>query len=61
MRLIYAFRTIRMMRHAPFEPAQSERLSHDGDDAFARSRERVRLADAWALRAALPSRAALRR
>jgi hypothetical protein len=60
MRLIYAFLAVRMIRLARFDLARSERLYRDGDEAFARSRERVRLADALAARADLPSRAALR-
>ena len=61
MRLIYAFLAIRMIRLARFDLARSERLHRDGDDAFERSRERVRLADALAARADLPSRAAIKR
>nr|WP_244625525.1 hypothetical protein [Methylobacterium mesophilicum] len=49
--LIYAFLAIRMIRLARFDLARSERLHRDGDEAFARSRERVRLADALAMRA----------
>lgn len=37
----------------------TKRLHRDGDEAFAPLRERVRLANALAARAKLPSRAAL--
>jgi hypothetical protein len=60
MRPIYAVLAIRMIRLARFDLARSERLSRDGDEAFERSRERMRLADAWAVRAEPPSRASLR-
>ncbi|WP_267356479.1 MULTISPECIES: hypothetical protein [unclassified Methylobacterium] len=60
MRLIYTFLAIRMIRLARFDLYRSERLHRDGDEAFERSRERVRLADGLATRAGLPSRAALR-
>ena len=60
MRLIYAFLAIRMLRLARFDLARSDRLHRDGDEAFARSRERVRLAEVLAARAELPSQAALR-
>ena len=60
MRLIYTFLAVRMIRLARFDLARSERLYRDGDEAFERSRERVRLADALAVRAELPSRASLR-
>ena len=53
MRLIYAFLAIRMIRLARFDLYRSERLYRDGDEAFERSRERVRLADALAARADL--------
>jgi hypothetical protein len=59
MRLIYTFLAIRRIRLARFDLARSERLYRDGDEAFERSRERVRLADAFAARADLPSRASL--
>ena len=55
MRLIYAFLAIRMLRLARFDLARSERLHRDGDDAFDRSRERVRLAEVLAARAELRS------
>lgn len=60
MRLIYAFLAIRMLRLARLDLARSERLHRDGDDAFARSRERVRIADALAARAGRPTLASLR-
>ena len=60
MRVIYAFLAVRMLRLAQFDLARSERLYRDGDDAFERSRERVRLAEALASRADLPSVAAMR-
>ena len=60
MRLIYAFLAIRMLRFARFDLARSERLHRDGDDAFERSRERVRLAEVLAARAELSSRTAVR-
>ena len=59
MRLIYAFLAIRMLRLARFDLYRSERLHRDGDDAFDRSRERVRLAEVLAARTELPSRRAL--
>jgi hypothetical protein len=60
MRLIYAFLAIRMLRLARFDLARSDMLYQSGDEAFERSRERVRLADSLAARADLPSRASLR-
>jgi hypothetical protein len=60
MRVIYAFLAVRMLRLARFDLARSERLYLDGDEAFKRSRERVRLAEALAARADLPSLAAMR-
>jgi hypothetical protein len=60
MRLIYAFLAVRMLRLARFELARSERLHIDGDEAFARSRDRVRQAEALADRANLPSLASMR-
>jgi hypothetical protein len=55
MLLIYAFLAIRMIRLARFDLARSDMLYRNGDKAFARSRERVRLADALAARADLQS------
>jgi len=55
MRLIYALLAIRMLRLARFDLARSERLNRDGDEAFARSRKRVQLADALVARARLRS------
>ena len=52
MRLIYTFLAIRMIRLARFDLYRSERLHRDGDQAFERSRERVRLADGLVARAA---------
>ena len=60
MRLIYAFLAVRMLRLARFDLARSERLYRDGDEAFERSRERVRIAEALAAQAILPSLAAIR-
>ncbi|MCJ2133313.1 hypothetical protein MKK69_04410 [Methylobacterium sp. J-026] len=59
MRLIYAFLAVRMLRLARFDLARSERLYHDGDEAFERSRDRVRQAEALADRADLPSLASM--
>ena len=53
MRLIYTFLAIRMIRLARFDLYRSELLHRDGDEAFERSRERVRRADALVARAAL--------
>ena len=60
MRLIYGLLAIRMLRLARFDLARSERLHLDGDAAFERSRDRVRLAEALADRADLPSLASMR-
>ena len=60
MRVIYAFLAVQMLRLARFDLARSERLYRDGDDAFERSRERGRQAEALADRADLPSLAAIR-
>ena len=55
MRLFYAFFAIRLLQLARFDLARSERLHRDGDAAFGRSRERVRLAEVLAARAELNS------
>ena len=60
MRLIYAVLAIRIIRLVWFDLARSERLHRDDDEAFARSRDRVQLADALAARADLPTLASLR-
>ncbi|KAA0113525.1 hypothetical protein CIW48_29665 [Methylobacterium sp. P1-11] len=60
MRLIYAFLAVRMLRLARFDLARHDALIADADAALAQSRERVRLAEALAARADLPSLAAMR-
>jgi hypothetical protein len=60
MRVIHAFLAVRMLRLAHFDLARSEMLHQDGDAAFARSRHRVRQAEALAARADLPSLASMR-
>ena len=60
MRLIYAFLAVRMLRLARFDLARFDMLYRSGDEAFERSRERVRIAEVLAARADLPSRALLR-
>ncbi|MGH1590430.1 hypothetical protein ACRBEV_21460 [Methylobacterium phyllosphaerae] len=58
MRLIYAFLAVRMLRLARFDLAKSDMLYRSGDEAFERSRERVRIAEALAAQAELSSLAA---
>jgi hypothetical protein len=60
MRVIYAFLAVRMLRLARFDLFRHELLLADADAALARSRDRVRLAEALAVRADLPPRALLR-
>ncbi|MHB2208025.1 hypothetical protein [Methylobacterium sp. CM6257] len=60
MRVIYAFLTVRMLRLARFDLARSDILHRNGGEAFGRSQERVRLTEALAVRADLPSLAAMR-
>jgi hypothetical protein len=60
MRLIYAFLAVRMLRLARFDLSRHDMLMADADAALARSRERVRQAEALAARADLPSLAAMR-
>jgi hypothetical protein len=60
MRVIYAFLAVRMLRLARFDLARSDIPHRNGGEAFGRSRERVRLAEALAARADLPSLAAMR-
>ncbi|WP_020092310.1 hypothetical protein [Methylobacterium sp. 285MFTsu5.1] len=60
MRVIYAFLAVRMLRLARFDLFRHERLMADADAALARSRDRVRIAEALAARADLPPRALLR-
>lgn len=60
MRVIYAFLAVRMLRLARFDLARSDMLYRDGDAAFARSRDRVRRAEALAARADLPSLSSMR-
>jgi hypothetical protein len=60
MRVIYAFLAVRMLRLARFDLARHERLMADADAALARSRQRVRQAEALAARADPPSLAAMR-
>ncbi|MDP4006925.1 hypothetical protein [Methylobacterium sp. NEAU K] len=55
MCLIYAFLAIRMIRLA-----RSDLRYRNGDEAFERSRDRVRQAEVLADRADLPSLAAMR-
>lgn len=50
MRLIYSFLAIRMIRLARFDVARSELLYADADAAFARAKQRARLADELAVR-----------
>ncbi|MDP4005339.1 hypothetical protein [Methylobacterium sp. NEAU K] len=60
MRLIYGFLAIRMIRLARYDLARSDMLYRNGDEAFERSRDRVRQAKAPADRADLPSLASMR-
>jgi hypothetical protein len=60
MRVIYAFLAIRMLRLARFDLARHDKLMADADAALARSRERLRQAEALTARADLPSLAAMR-
>ncbi|WP_345821016.1 hypothetical protein ABC766_02515 [Methylobacterium fujisawaense] len=55
MRLIYAFLAVRMLRLARFDLARSDMLHRSADEAFERSRDRVRLAEVLAARAELTS------
>jgi hypothetical protein len=50
LRLISTVLAVWMLRLARFDLARSERLHLDGDEAFGRSRERVRQAEALAAR-----------
>jgi hypothetical protein len=60
MRVIYAFLAVRMLRLARPDLARHDMLIADADTALARSRQRVRQAEALAARADLPSLAAMR-